>query len=90
MTLNIATHPNSAHLCGDITMGFRFGEIYSVTPIVLSGAGHAPHVAVRFKFGLTLELDAATAVELANRLPKAVERLPEIPDCHDAIGVADE
>ena len=87
---NRATHPNHIHLNGDVLVGASFGALSSVTPIVLGGNGHHPHVAVRFRYGLCLELDAATAIELARRLPESVAQLPFIPDVHDAAGIGDD
>jgi hypothetical protein len=83
---NRTDHPNHLHISADPTVGYSFGNLLSVTPIVLGGDFHHPHIAVRFRYGLCLELDAADAIELARRLPESVAMLPMIPDMHDAVG----
>lgn len=86
---NRIDHPNHLHLSGPTVVGADFGELLSVTPIILGGHGHSPHIAARFRYGLCIELDAATAIELARRLPESVAKLPELPGCDDACGVGE-
>jgi hypothetical protein len=76
MTANVNDMPNRLALHNDMTIGFRFGHMHSMTPINLPGDGHHPVVKVRFRGGLTLDFDPSTAAELARRLPEALASLP--------------
>lgn len=76
MTANCNDMPNRLALRNDMTLGLRFGDIHSMTAVNLPGSGHHPHVAVRFRGGLTLDFDPSTAAELARRLPEALASLP--------------
>lgn len=58
-----------------------FGTIHSVTPICLPGDGHNPRLSIHFRGGVVIDLDPATAAELARRLPAMLAFLPTVPDC---------
>lgn len=78
--------PNCLHVSGERSYHCHFGSVARCDPVNLAGAGHWPHVVALFKFGLKLELDRATAVELARRLTESVAALPFLSDSvHDAI-----
>jgi hypothetical protein len=51
----------------------------------LNGVGHEPHVRVGFIGGMSLDLSAAAAVELARRLPEALASLPKVPDVSGSV-----
>lgn len=82
--------PNRIHLnagvTSDHTFGAGFGPLINCHPVNLAGQGHQPHVEARFAFGIRLELDRATACELARALTESVAALPFLSDdVHDAI-----
>jgi hypothetical protein len=77
--------PNHIHMCGERTFGAPFGSVHSVIPISLSGIGHDPHVLVRFRHGLSIDLTPSDAAELCRRLPEALAMLPCLPPLHDAV-----
>jgi hypothetical protein len=77
--------PNHFRRTGDLSGGWaRFGNICSITPVNLPGEGHHAKIAIRFKGGVTVELDAAAADELARRLPAVLAFLPVVPDVSGA------
>lgn len=63
----------------------RFGVIHSITPINLPGEGHTPRVSIRFRGGVTVDLDPATATELARRLPALLAFMPVVADVSGAV-----
>lgn len=63
----------------------QFGTIHSLTPICIPGEGHHPHIRIRFRGGVTVDLDTATAAELARRLPAALAFMPEVSNCSGAV-----
>lgn len=81
---NVNDLPNCLALHGDVTLGFRFGEVRSVTPVNLPGNGHHPHIRVRYRGGLTVDYSPAAATELARRFPEALAHMPEVPECSGA------
>lgn len=85
MTVNSSQRPNHIAINGDLLFGWHFGEVCSVIPISIPGAGHTPHVRIGFVGGLSADLSVATAIELARRLPEAIAGLPAVPDCSGAV-----
>ena len=84
MTANCNDMANHLSLHTDITLGLRFGQVQTLTPIYL-GAGHRPVIKVRYRGGLVIEYSPHTAIELARRFPEALAYLPAIPDCSGAV-----
>lgn len=85
--MSINDSPNAVYHSGDFTFGSRFGGLVNCHPVNLAGQGHLPHIEARFAFGIRLELDRKTAVELARALTESVAALPFQPDdVHDATG----
>jgi len=75
--------PNSRfHLSGSVTFGTPLGTICSVTAVSVPGC--LPSIVTHFTDGGRLELSAATAAELARRLPEAIAALRKQPDCSGA------
>jgi hypothetical protein len=86
--------PNRVHLSAgvadDHTFGAGFGGLINCHPVNLAGQGHQPHVEARFAYGIRLELDRATACELARALTESVAALPFLSnDVHDATAGGD-
>jgi len=85
------TNPNHLRHHNADSGGYaRFGPICSVTPICIPGVGHTPHVSVRFRGGVSMDFDTASAIELARRLPEAIAKLPVLPVIHDAVAILEE
>lgn len=83
--------PNHIRHNGDKSGSWvRFGVIHSITPINLPGEGHSPRVSIRFRGGVTVDLDPATATELARRLPALLAFMPVIPDVSGAVADLEE
>jgi hypothetical protein len=81
--------PNHIHLnagvLSDHTFGAGFGSLINCRSVDL-GAGHFPHIEAKFAFGIRLDLDRATACDLARALTESVAGLPFLADAvHDAI-----
>lgn len=85
MTANCTDLPNRLQLHGDVTLGLRFGEIQTMTPVILPGEGHRPVIKVRLKGGLSLDFSPATAAELARRLVDALRFMPDPPNVSGAL-----
>jgi hypothetical protein len=89
MTINLNRTPNSLHLRGDVTIGVHFGAVLSVTPIVLAGEHHTPHLVARLASptgSIVMELCPATASELARGITKGLVSMPfHADDVRDAV-----
>jgi leucyl aminopeptidase (aminopeptidase T) len=67
-----------------------FGGLSFVTPLShVNGNGHGEHVKLSFVNGFVVELSAATAAELARRIPEALAALSD-PDCSGACADLEE
>lgn len=85
MTVNFQRNRNHLRIAGDIVFGAYFGDVCSIVPVCIKGAGHQPYVHVGFRSGLSLELTPETATELARRLPEALASLPTFPDVSGSV-----
>ena len=83
---NVEVTPNYLKHRDDHSGGHAyFGPIHSMTGISLPGAGHRPHVQIHFRGGVCIDLDPATASELARRLPASLLSLNAIPEVSGAV-----
>ena len=71
---------------GEITQGFDFGPVRSVTPIHFPGFGHKPHVECRFEGGVRLDVTPQDLVVFIRQATEALAKLPAFPDFSDHVG----
>jgi hypothetical protein len=90
VSVNLNVTPNSVHYQGDTHFDAHFGAVYDVRAICLPGRGHRPHVDIRFTGGLRVALSPEAMAEVCRRGQEELEKLPFIPEIHDAIGIGDE
>jgi len=83
-----ADSPNRLIINHGHTTLAHFGSPYAAAPMHhVSGRGHEERIKVSFFGGLCIELTRAAAIELARRLPEAINALPiEASGIHDAVG----
>lgn len=84
MTVNCNESPNHLRLTGDTRVGHSFGPLSAVTPIVLPGEGHRPHINLRFRGSVSIDLDKGTAAEIVRDLPAAIIALGVVHDVSTA------
>ena len=87
----LANHVHFGH--DGVVFGASFGDFHSVTSVNIPGNGHHPHIEVRSKFGLRLDLSPEFAVALIRELPAAIAKvsLPRnVRHIRDAVGGSHE